>query len=114
MKTRLKISLVALFSFFTSLIIAQQNPIDTNTYVVVKNNGVEYIGKILNDDGREILLETKTLGKIFITKSEIKSIMLVSSRKDIVFGEYRAQGPFTTRYQFTTNAFSIKRGENYA
>lgn len=114
MKTRLKISLVALFSFFTSLIMAQQNPIDTNTYVVVKNNGVEYIGKILNDDGREILLETKTLGKIFITKSEIKSIKLVSSRKDIVFGEYRAQGPFTTRYQFTTNAFSIKRGENYA
>jgi hypothetical protein len=114
MKTRLQISLIALFLFFTGIINAQQNPVDTNTYVVTKNNGIEYIGKILNDDGREILLETKTLGKIFITKSDIKSITLVSSRKEVVFGEYRAQGPFTTRYQFTTNAFSIKRGENYA
>jgi hypothetical protein len=114
MKTRLQISLVALFLFFTGLINAQQNPVDTNTYVVIKNNGMEYIGKILNDDGREILLETNTLGKIYITKSDIKSITLVSARKDVVFGEYRAQGPFTTRYQFTTNAFSIKRGENYA
>jgi hypothetical protein len=114
MKKRMQISLVALFLFFTGLINAQQNPVDTNTYVVTKNNGMEYIGKILNDDGREILLETNTLGKIYITKSDIKSITLVSSRKEVVFGEYRAQGPFTTRYQFTTNAFSIKRGENYA
>ena len=86
MKTRMQISLVALFLLFTGLINAQQNPIDTNTYVVIKNNGMEYIGKILNDDGREILLETKTLGKIFITKSDIKSITLVSARKEVVFG----------------------------
>ena len=114
MKKRMQISLVALFLFFNGLINAQQNPVDTNTYVVTKNNGMEYIGKILNDDGREILLETNTLGKIYITKSDIKSITLVSSRNEVVFGEYRTQGPFTTRYQFTTNAFSIKRGENYA
>jgi hypothetical protein len=114
MKKLLKITLFILFLFYTGLFKAQQNPADTNTYVVIKNNGVEYIGKILNDDGREILLETKTLGKIYIIKSEIKSITLVSLREEVIFGEYRAQGPFTTRYQFTTNAFSIKRGENYA
>jgi hypothetical protein len=114
MKTQLRICVLAFFILLSGALISQQNPIDTNTYVIVKNNGVEYIGKILNDDGREILLETGTLGKIFIVKSEIKSITLVSSRKEVVFGEYRAQGPFTTRYQFTTNAFSIKRGENYA
>jgi hypothetical protein len=114
MKTSLKIYFFLLFALFFSTLNAQQNPVDTNTYVVTKNNGMEYIGKILNDDGREILLETNTLGKIYITKSDIKSITLVSSRKEVVFGEYRAQGPFTTRYQFTTNAFSIKRGENYA
>jgi hypothetical protein len=114
MKKLFKITLYILCLFYTGLFKAQQNPADTNSYVVIKNNGMEYIGKILNDDGREILLETKTLGKIYIIKSDIKSITLVSSRKEVVFGEYRAQGPFTTRYQFTTNAFSIKRGENYA
>jgi hypothetical protein len=114
MKTSLKIYFYLLFTMYFGLIKAQQNPMDTNTYVVVKNNGMEYIGKILNDDGREILLETKELGKIYINKSDIKSITLISSRKEVVYGEYRAQGPFTTRYQFTTNAFSVKRGENYA
>jgi hypothetical protein len=114
MKTSMKIYFFFLFIFPIGLSLAQQNPTDTNTYVVVKNNGMEYIGKILSDDGREILLETTKLGKIYITKSDIKSITLVSSQKEVVFGEYRALGPFTTRYQFTTNAFSIKRGENYA
>ena len=114
MKTRFKVCLLAFFFLTTEALISQENPIDTNTYVIIKNNGVEYIGKVLKDDGREILIETQTLGKIYITKSEIKSITLVSSREELIFGEYRAQGPFTTRYQFTTNAFSIKRGENYA
>jgi hypothetical protein len=114
MKKSLKIYFFLLFALFFSTLNAQQNPIDTNTYAILKTDGTEYIGKILSDDGREILLETKTLGKIFITKSEIKSITFVASQKEVVFGEYRAQGPFTTRYQFTTNAFSIKRGENYA
>jgi hypothetical protein len=114
MKTNILFSLVAFLIILTNSIHAQKNPTDTNTYVVVKTNGVEYIGKILNDDGRELLLDTKALGKIFITKSDIKTITLIASKKDVIFGEYRAQGPFTTRYQFTTNAFSIKRGENYA
>lgn len=112
--TLFRICLLAFLILTTDNLVSQENPIDTNTYVILKNNGVEYIGKVLKDDGREILLETQTLGKIFITKSEIKSITLVSSQKEVIFGEYRAQGPFTTRYQFTTNAFSIKRGENYA
>jgi hypothetical protein len=114
MKSILTSALITLFLSMSFGLKAQKDPIDTNTYVIIKNNGTEYIGRILNDDGREILLETKTLGKIFINKSEIKSITLIADRKSVVFGEYRASGPFTTRYQFTTNAFSIKRGENYA
>lgn len=83
-------------------------------YVVTKNDGVEYIGKILSDDGREILLETETLGKIYIAKSHLRSIVMIKSDEDIVHGEYRSEGAFTTRYAFTTNAFPIKKGENYA
>ena len=29
-------------------------------------------------------------------------------------GEFRASGPFTTRYYFTNNALPIKKNENYA
>lgn len=83
-------------------------------YVVTKNDGTEYIGKILSDDGREILIDTEALGKIYIPKADIRSIVKIEDRKEVIFGEYRSTGPFTTRYAFTTNALPIVKGENYA
>ncbi len=83
-------------------------------YVITKQNGNEYIGVILQDDGREVLIETVKLGKIYIPKSEISSIVKIENDKEIVFGEYRSSGPFTTRYAFTTNSHPVKKGENYA
>ena len=47
---------------------------DTTKYVVIRNNGIEYVGLLLSDDGREVLIMTQTLGKVYIPKSEIKSI----------------------------------------
>ncbi|MCF8409325.1 MAG: hypothetical protein K9G36_10160 [Crocinitomicaceae bacterium] len=87
---------------------------DTNTYVITKSNGTEYIGKVISDDGREVLITTATLGKIYIPKSDIKSIVKVTDNKSIVRGEYYSAGPFTTRHAFTTNALPISKGENYA
>ncbi len=108
--------LVFLFCIFSAPIIwSQTSEIDTNTYVVIKSNNQEFIGKILSDDGREILMKTSTIGNIYIYKSDIKSIVLISDTKSqIINGEYRGSGVFTTRYQFSTNAFSILKGENYS
>lgn len=103
------------FIFSAPIIWSQTSEIDTNTYVVIKSNNQEFIGKIISDDGREILLMTASIGKVFINKSDIKSIVLISDAKNqIINGEYRTSGVFTTRYQFSTNAFSILKGENYA
>lgn len=86
--------------------------------LVVMNDGTERVGYILSDDGREILLETLTMGKIYILKSNIARITPI---KDGVVVEteaddhdYRNSGPFTTRYHFTTNALPIKKKENYS
>ncbi len=49
--------------FFGGIASAQNNPVDTNTYVILKNDSNEYIGKILSDDGREVLINTDKLGK---------------------------------------------------
>jgi len=113
------VALLILFFGFTAVQsivaqVSQTTEIDTNTYVITRNNGNELIGKILSDDGREVLIQTETLGKIYIPKSDIRSIKKIDVTKDIVNGEYRARGPFTTRYQFTTNSFPIEKGENYA
>jgi hypothetical protein len=87
---------------------------DTTKYIVVKFDGNEYVGQILSDDGREVLIETKSLGKIYIPKSEIKALRPLNYNEDIAKGEVSPTGVFTTRYQFTTNCFPIKKGENYA
>lgn len=87
---------------------------DTTKYLITRNNGVEYVGQIISDDGREILLKTEQLGNIYIPKSDVKSITKVDLQNDYRAGEFLGQGVFTTRYQFTTNAFPIQKGENYA
>jgi hypothetical protein len=83
-------------------------------YVITKNDGTQYIGKIISDDGRELLIVTEKLGKIYIPKSEVKEIKEVLNSEDIKNGEFQEIGPFSTRYYFTTNAFGIKKGEDYA
>ena len=83
---------------------------DTTKYLIVKNDGVEYVGLVLSDDGREVLIETKSLGKIYIPKSDINSMRPINYTEDIAKGEVSTAGVFTTRYQFTTNCTSNSGG----
>ncbi len=113
-----KILLIAFLLCNIGGLIAQNSPntsvTDTNLYILTKNDGSEYIGKLLSDDGREVLIQTEKLGKIYVPKSDIKSLVIVKNKKDVINGEYHGEGPFTTRHSFTTNALPIKKGENYA
>jgi hypothetical protein len=117
-KTRIMMKNLLLFlilccSLMTNAQVAKSEG-DTLKYLIIRNNGIEYVGQILSDDGRELLILTQQLGKIYIPKSEVKSVTLVDEQTDFKAGEYLGTGVFTTRYQFTTNAFPIKKGENYA
>ncbi|MFL2585887.1 MAG: hypothetical protein ACJ0QO_04470 [Parvicellaceae bacterium] len=95
--------------------ISDEESNNDNIVLVIKNDGGEYIGEIISDDGREILIISKSIGKIFIKKSNISSITKVnSSNKRKTFGGYLSESPFSTRYYFTNNALPIKRNENYA
>jgi hypothetical protein len=92
---------------------------DSTFYLVKKTDGGEFYGYIISDDGREILLQTANIGKIYITKGDIESITEVNAEKlnsdgTVKYEDFRATGPFTTRYYFTTNALPIEKDENYA
>ena len=87
---------------------------DKTIYRIIRNDKIEHIGYILNDDGREILLVTENLGKIYISKQNIFSIKKIENDTEIVRGEVYDAGPFTTRYSFTTNALPLRKGSNYA
>ena len=87
------------------------------TVLIKKIDGGEFIGEIISSDDREILIKTKTtIGRLYISKSDISSISFINlkEKQHKQTGEFRTEGPFTTRYYFTNNALPIKKGENYA
>lgn len=93
---------------------AQTSPDSTKQlYVVIKSNGVEYIGYLLQDDGREVLIETEKLGKVYIPKADIREMRPLVKEKDLIDDAFKPNNPFTTRYSFTTNALPVQKGENY-
>tara|TARA_Y100000385_G_scaffold200847_1_gene207927 strand:- start:325 stop:1359 length:1035 start_codon:yes stop_codon:yes gene_type:complete len=93
---------------------SQEIPRDTSLRLVEKIDGTQYIAKILSDDGREILIDTEAMGKIYIPKSQIKRIALIENTDEIVDGDWREESPFSTRYAFTNNALPIKAKNHYA
>ncbi|MBD3637851.1 MAG: hypothetical protein HUJ25_10890 [Crocinitomicaceae bacterium] len=115
MKSKALLILTFIFSF--GLFGYSQVENDTTKVKVVKivrHDGVEYVGEIIKDDGREVLIRTKNLGDIYIPKSEIASITELKKEDLIAVGNLRVAGPFATRYYFTNNALPIKKGEDYA
>jgi hypothetical protein len=115
MKNKICLFAILLFLFSAKLSVAQINPIDSNVFVKVeKFNGATYTGKIISDDGRELLLETNNIGRIFIPKNEIKTISEEKFRGKNTINESAAYFAFNTRYAFTNNALPIKKGDHYA
>lgn len=110
-------NMLTLFVFlfcFGAMNSAKAQDYDTSkTYLVTKNDGTQYHGKILKSDEREILLKTTEIGNIYIPKHEIKSIKEITS-SDISTGEYIGDDDFSTRYFLTSNGFPLGRKNNYA
>ncbi len=109
---------VAFLSLFllaglTSQIHAQTESDTTKTYMVIKNDGSRYVGKIISQDAREVILLTKELGEVAIPKHEIKEMRELSSEEITDDGSLRRENTFATRYYISTNANPISKGENY-
>ena len=87
----------------------------TNDLKVIQlTNGNEYTGTIISDDGREMLFESTTLGKIYLKKMEIKSISNYKEDDFVIINDEKIKSTsFSTRYSFTTNALPIKKKDNY-
>ena len=77
------------------------------------NDGTEFIGYILSDDKREILIKTEDQGELYIPKYSINKIEQVAE-SDFIDGKYVGEERFSTRYFITTNGMPIKKGEHYA
>ena len=111
--------LVALFTLSLNPVLSQtDNSVTDSTIVITMNDGVVRIGTVISDDGREVHFMDNKIGEIYISKEEIKSMVPFSQSAESLeqkSDEFTGpEGPFTTRYYFTTNALPIKKSENYA
>jgi hypothetical protein len=88
--------------------ISLQNLQDTTRQkvIVIKNDGSTYSGIILSRNEREILIETETLGRIYIPLHEISGIKPIK-------GTSKNSELFATRYFLTTNGLSLGKGDRY-
>jgi hypothetical protein len=110
MKSVYKIIILFVLTAFMAGASFGQNPADTSAVIhkVIKQNGVAFVGKIISQDAREVLIETQDLGLIYIPKHEIREISEIKRGENGTNGEL-----FSTRYFLTTNGFPIKKGDNY-
>jgi hypothetical protein len=79
-------------------------------YVIVTNDGTEYIGEIVGDNDREVLIVTKNMGKLYIPKYSIKTIELLE-KDNFENGEFIDENNHKNYYLAATNALPFKKGE---
>lgn len=120
MKNALIVFLVLLFFSLNRFASAQSNATtidslqtDTSRYIVKTVAGREYLGKIISNDKREIVIQTTEIGEIAIPKYEIERISKLEDEDFNKAGSFVPDQVFATRYFITTNGLPIKKGENY-
>jgi hypothetical protein len=79
-------------------------------YVIITNDGTEYIGEIVGDNDREILIVTKTMGKLYVPKYSVKSVNLVD-KKNFENGEFIDENRHRNFYMINTNVLPFKKRE---
>lgn len=87
--------------------------ISEKVFVVTTNSGGEFMGTIISQDEKEVLIETKDRGKVSIPKYEIREMKELKGGELNSKGNYVGEEVFSTRYFFTTNALPLEKGESY-
>lgn len=79
-------------------------------YLIEKQNGFKFIGTIVSENAREVLINTKELGEIYIPRHVIKRMHPILQQEN---DQYIGDEIFATRYFITTNGLPINKGESY-
>lgn len=119
----MKIPAKIIFSFFVLMVAfsqvqgQEQEPLSeadsARVYVITKNDGAQFVGKIISQDAREVLIETKELGQVYIPRHEIKNIRTAEEGEVQTSGSFVPSEVFSTRYFITTNGLPVEKGETY-
>lgn len=93
---------------------AQNDPVQKKDtlYMITTNDGGEFVGKIISDDGREMVIMDRAKGKIILPKYAIKAMEMVN-QSNVVGNKIVHANPHPSRYLFSPSAIALKQGEGY-
>ncbi len=97
------------------LVYAQQDGLpQLGSYVkVTKQDGAEYLGKLVAMDDRELRLDSTKIGSVIIPRYLIASVRTGYTSLSEVIERAERQDRFSTRYFLTTNGFSNSEDGSY-
>jgi len=110
------VSLAFVF-FAANNVIAQVDTTNSSTsevYVITTYDGGEFVGRIISQDAKEVLMETTDRGQVSIPKYQIKKMTALKAGEMSASGAYVPEEVFATRYFISTNGLPIEKGESYA
>lgn len=104
----MKYPYLLLFFFLSFFSASSQEMTDSLKKVhIVMNNGEEYTGKIIHQDGQAIILKTEN-GEMNLITIRIRSITPITYQ-----GIFSYENPHKTRYFFGPTAIPLKKGKGY-
>ncbi len=103
---------------FSGMILAQEPATaeqlqPAKIFVVIKNDGARFIGPIVSQDEREVIMDTETIGRVAIPRHEIREIR-EADPGDLSQGPETGTGMFSSRHFVSTNALPLKKGDHFA
>lgn len=105
------ISILTLYLLMsTATALAQQQ--DTSMVRIETRDGNEYLGKVLEQNNDQIIIQTEKLGVLTIRLIEVVKIDQVRSAQ-MKNNTYWFENPQSTRYLWGPNGYGLKKGEGY-
>jgi hypothetical protein len=80
--------------------------------ILTTHDGKKFSGQIVNQNDKELILKTESLGNISIPNSKIREIKL-AEKEQFYHGQYFFPNPHSTRYFFGPSAIPLEKGEGY-
>lgn len=116
-KTNQIVKTIFLFTIFFFLSTAtkaqtETTPKNDTLYMITTNDGGEFVGKVISDDGRELVIIDRAKGKVIIPKYAVKSMEIVT-QKNVIGNNIVHANPHPSRYLFSPSAIALKKGEGY-
>ena len=109
-----KIFLLSLFWFAIQGLNAQTDTTKTvQIYRLIKTDGGELIGQLLQQDKREILFLTLDEREIYIPQHVVQELIPLDQGDFNNQGTYVGKDKFATRYFITTNGLPVEKGDHY-